>query len=320
MAIRPSVCLSVCLSVALDQNSRCNLLQISCGEEFSVALCDKGLLYSAGAAQHGQLGNGETGEHFITANKLAYANATSFNKRSTFCHAPTEKLHTNNDKNIKVVPLPDSANIRLQQVACGKHHTLALEAASEDDVPPRLFSWGCGDYGVLGHGVQQDDYFPRSVGALANLHLPTKDGSPTISAGQHCSLVTTAGSGHVYYWGKHRSVGEATMRPTLVDVLANNQHVVTHAAAGGQTVVCSTAHAQTVAWGAGSHGELGLTDKKSTAKPAFVPGLEGSQVIGLACGYGHTVFVVDGDGKKLPALAKNATAALEEGKGSTMNN
>ena len=42
------------------------------------------------------------------------------------------------------------------------------------------------------------------------------------------------GAGHVYYWGKHRSVGEATMRPQLVDVLANNQHIVKHVAAAHQ--------------------------------------------------------------------------------------
>jgi len=130
-------------------------------------------------------------------------------------------------------------------------------------------------------------------------------------------------NGHVYYWGKHRMVGEATMRPSLVDVLANNQHVVTHAAAGGQTVVCCTANAQTVAWGQGPHGELGLgTAKKSSAKPAFVDGLNGCRVAALACGYGHSVFVVRDEDKedkaavkKLPVLDPEAVQALEDNAG-----
>ena len=133
-------------------------------------------------------------------------------------------------------------------------------------------------------------------------------------------LLQTA-NGHLYYWGKHRSVGEATMRPTLVDVLSNNQHVVTQAAAGGQTVVCSTANAQTVAWGQGPHGELGLSaGKKSSAKPTFVDGLNGCRIMSLACGYGHTLFVVRDDDQedheavaKLPVLDVEAVhQALDE--------
>jgi alpha-tubulin suppressor-like RCC1 family protein len=77
-----------------------------------------------------------------------------------------------------------------------------------------------------------------------------------------------------------------------VDALANNQHVVSHCAAGGQTVICSTANAVTVAWGQGPHGELGLDAAKSSAKPTFVATLDGCRVADLACGYGHTLFVV----------------------------
>lgn len=115
-------------------------------------------------------------------------------------------------------------------------------------------------------------------------------------------------------------MGEATMRPSLVDALANNQHVVTHAAAGGQTVVCCTANAQTVAWGQGPHGELGLgVQKKSSAKPTFVDGINGCRVAALACGYGHTVFVVRDDDKedkaavkKLPVLDPEAVRELAD--------
>jgi hypothetical protein len=58
-------------------------------------------------------------------------------------------------------------------------------------------------------------------------------------------------NGHLYYWGKHRAIGESTMRPAIVDALANNGHVVLHADAGYQTVVASTANAVTVVWGQG---------------------------------------------------------------------
>ena len=75
--------------------------------------------------------------------------------------------------------------------------------------------------------------------------------------------------------------------------LANNEINVTHVAANGQTVVCCIATTQTVAWGQGGYGELGLEEKKSSAKPKFFKGLDGCHVISLACCYGHFVFVVE---------------------------
>jgi alpha-tubulin suppressor-like RCC1 family protein len=44
--------------------------KIACGEDFSIALDDQGVMYTTGSAEFGQLGNGETGEYFVTANKV----------------------------------------------------------------------------------------------------------------------------------------------------------------------------------------------------------------------------------------------------------
>jgi alpha-tubulin suppressor-like RCC1 family protein len=222
------------------------IVQIACGEDFTVALSSEGRIYTTGSSEYGQMANGETGEYFVAANKLAFANCNVLTVRTTFCHAPNEKLHMNNET-CKVVPI--SEDIRIQAIACGKHHAIAVEAASSTQ--PRVFSWGCGNYGCLGHGVQADEYFPRNVGSLHNAQL---GGDVRVTAGATCSLLQTS-NGHVYYWGKHRSVGEAMMRPQLVEALANNQHVVTHCAAGAQTVFCTTSMAQTVSWGQGPHGK-----------------------------------------------------------------
>lgn len=181
---------------------------------------------------------------------------------------------------------------------------------------------------LQGHGIQADELYPRLIGSLSHLKLPsTGDSRTVISAGQvrplpvffllrcwvknsshlyllflsnspqHCSLFQTV-NGHVYYFGKHRSVGEATMRPTLIDALSNNSHVVTLAKAGGSTVFCSTSNALTVAWGQGLYGELGFGTKKSSSKPDFVQNLRGCRIVDLGCGYGHTVFVVQNDDKE----------------------
>jgi alpha-tubulin suppressor-like RCC1 family protein len=269
-------------------------VQISAGEQLSVFLSDQGDLYTTGSSEFGQLGNGETGEYIQTAGKSAFANCNVFTLRSTFCHVPGEKLHGSAASNEKAIQMPGE-EIKLSHVACGKAHVVAIECVAKNH-PPRVFSWGCGNYGCLGHGAQKDEYFPRLVGNLSLGHVFKSNPPVKAIAGASCSMVLTQ-QGHVYYCGKHRSVGEAMMRPTLLAELANNSHVVTQVGAGAQTVVCSTKNAATVSWGQGPHGELGLEGKKSSAKPQFVATLDKCLVISMACGYGSTLFIVQQEDK-----------------------
>ena len=220
---------------------------------------------------------------------------------------------------VKCVPIGDSSSIRLATVSCGRNHLIAVEAPSSGGEVPRVFSWGCGDYGCLGHNIQADEYTPRMISAFRGPIFANNHPVECV-AGGNCSLVRTK-NGHVYYVGKHRQVGEATMRPTLIDALANNGHVVTAIGAGSQTVFCSTANGVTVSWGHGNHGELGYGtgENKSSAKPKFVNGLDSCMVTGLACGMGHTLFLVqdeDADDakaiKRIPNLEESDAAQLIE--------
>jgi alpha-tubulin suppressor-like RCC1 family protein len=102
------------------------------------------------------------------------------------------------------------------------------------------------------------------------------------------------------------------MQPRLVDALANNQHEVTHIAAGSGTVACTTTLGNTVVWGQGPYGELGLKDKRSSAQPTFVESLEGLKVSDLACGAGCILYVIKDD-KTLPTVDLEAVeTALKE--------
>merc|ERR1712028_248013 len=96
------------------------------------------------------------------------------------------------------------------------------------------FSRGCGSYGCLGHGPQKDEYRPRLV-SIFRSPIFAPNPPVRVSLGTTCSLALSS-NGHVYYWGKHKSSGEATMNPTVVDVLSNNGHVVTTLGSGNQTV------------------------------------------------------------------------------------
>ncbi|GMI27110.1 hypothetical protein TeGR_g7888 [Tetraparma gracilis] len=268
------------------------LAQASCGDFFTVCLDDEGRLYSTGLSQFGALGNGETGEFFVTASKLAFANCQKLTRRETFCRR---------DFNFKEADapefLPDSSTIRLQRIACGKSHTVAIECARVGGGPVRVFTWGCGDYGSLGHRVQKDEYYPRLVETLAG-PMFNSNAFTDVSAGTSCSMVNSE-NGQAYMWGKFRSVGEATMQPALIDFLANNGHEVAGLAAGNSTVILATAEGQTVSYGQGPYGELGygVDGAKSSSAPQFIESINGVKVMDVAAGYGHTLFVLSDEGK-----------------------
>jgi alpha-tubulin suppressor-like RCC1 family protein len=274
-------------------------------------------MYTCGSSEFGQLGNGETGERILTANKVTFDNRNVFERQSQFTHVPGEKAYGSGNKKDKVVEIQE--DIRIANVACGRYHCIAMEAPSQQQQqhPPRVFSWGCGNYGCLGHGVQADEYKPRLIASLSAGQTWSSNPPVSCTAGSSCSMVLTK-TGHVYYWGKHRSVGEAVMRPNILAELANNSHIAQHVGAGNQTVVISTKNAVTVAWGMGPHGELGFGDKKSSARPDFVSKLDKCRIQDLACGYGTTYYIIrkeDDDDeaaiKTLPVVSDETFIELE---------
>ena len=300
--IKQSGVLKACIVTGAkkDDDFVCKFVKIACGEDFSVALSDEGVMYTTGSAEFGQLANGETGEHFITANKLAFDNAFGFKAQTIFVENDPDDRNSS-DLSRKTVTIKNT--IKIQDIAAGKHHALALEASSVGaGVGTRIISWGCGNYGVLGHNRQKDEYYPRHISSLQRGMTFTK-----LAAGSNCSLALNV-QGHVYYWGNHRSNADAVMKPQLVDALANNQHNVTHMGAGPGNVACTTDLGNTVVWGAGPYGELGLDGKKSSAKPAFVDSISGLVVSDMAVGQGTILYVIKDD-KKLPKADLEAIEA-----------
>eukprot|EP00986_Skeletonema_menzelii_P009111 scaffold4057_cov155-Skeletonema_menzelii.AAC.1 len=314
-----------------DGEVNVKIVQVACGEEVSALLCSSGHLYTTGSSEYGLLGNGETGEYIITAGRLGYANCAKFMRRSIFVQSEADATAAaggttavgggvDSSGKVKCVSLEDGGQISLASISCGKNHFVAIEAAttSGSDVP-RVFTWGSGDYGCLGHGIQADEYYPRLVGALRGPIFANNHPVNAV-AGSNCTLVRTK-HGHVYYVGKHRQVGEATMRFTLIDALANNSHNVVAIGAGSATVFCSTKAGVTVSWGMGSHGELGYGtgENKSSAKPKFVNVLDSCLVSAVACGMGHTLFLIRNEDaedakalKKVPKVEKDDIAQFVE--------
>ena len=116
------------------------------------------------------------------------------------------------------------------------------------------------------------------------------------------------------------------MYATLIDVLANNGHVVTKCTGGATTVICTTEHGATVSYGNGPYGELGYGygAARSSSKPKFIDSLENVIVNSVVAGYAHTLFLLKNDTEdekkilsKLPKVEKDQFAggkSIKKGK------
>lgn len=155
-------------------------------------------------------------------------------------------------------------------------HTLAL---TEDG---RVYSWGDGEHGKLGHGNDDIQKLPRLITAdpLAGRFVTC------IAAGyKHSACVTR--EGELYTWGEGDSGrlghGDNNRRysPTLVLGIGQVGKVVcgiTHTlalAADGKTVW---------SFGSGDHGKLGHGDSSKVFKPQVIDGLLGHTIKKLVTG------------------------------------
>ncbi|XP_054929802.1 E3 ubiquitin-protein ligase HERC2 isoform X6 [Dermacentor andersoni] len=167
--------------------------------------------------------------------------------------------------------------VRKVAVHSGGRHALALT------VDGKVFSWGEGDDGKLGHGNRMSCERPRLVEALKSKRV--RD----ISCGSSHSAAITS-SGELYTWGlgEYGRLGHGDnltqLRPKQVLALSGQRIV---------QVACGSRDAQTLAlaedgtvysWGDGDFGKLGRGGSEGCSLPHAVERLQGLGVCQLECG------------------------------------
>lgn len=182
---------------------------IAAGYHHSMALSTKSQLYCWGSGWSGQLGTGT-------------------NKDATL---PTLiEVATKQDKTGKLV-----------RVAAGYHHSMALTDSG------RVYSWGTGDCGQLGHGPQQKRCLVPTLIAVA-----TDERFVTISASENHSVALTD-DGRVYTWGHNRwkQLGHdhTTSDKTHIPQLVPTSVTFTRIAAGSAHTIAISKEAQLYYWG-----------------------------------------------------------------------
>lgn len=259
----------------------------SCGSTFSMLLTKSGKVYTMGSSEKGQLGNGRTGEHFISGTKLAF---------NTFSEPFLVRQLA--DKNIV-------------QIACGQQHTIALDSDGF------VYVWGFGGYGRLGLGSQQDHLVPTLVPQFARENVLAR--ATAVFAGSTSSAVID-GQRMYYLAGKWKTSGEGSAGqgfmtfkylPDLMGVKVNN------AALGGVTLLCTATeeaalqgeHQATmnVCWGQNANcGELGLGAGKprSATKPMRCETLDGIAILDIAAGQNTTFYIARNMGQAYSDLPR----------------
>jgi len=179
-------------------------------------------------------------------------------------------------------------NLVVAQVACGYQHSVLISA-----VHGHIYTFGANARGECGLG-HLDPVVPRP--SLVNL-----DNGPALSAstkGGH--TIVMRGDGLLFGWGSNDSgqlgLGHSqtsVSTPTEIALLRN--HTLTLVVCGCFHTVCCASSGQTFVFGDNAVGQLGLGDSapESVLFPTPVPGLDGRKVESLACGFAHTVVILE---------------------------
>lgn len=245
--------------------------KVACGAEFSMFIDKPGYLFACGHPEYGQLGDGQDGKYFVSASKLSFHWVTEPQRIVAFL----QKGEDGQDEQAQGVAIVD--------IACGNNHTLALDAKK------RVFSWGFGGYGRLGHTTNKDEMLPR----LIQIFGREKMGATKIACGGTSSFAVNE-LDQFYFWGQLKASGEATMYPKPMQELSG--WPIDHISVGNKHVAIVSG-TDVITWGsAPTHGELGYGERcqvKSSTTPNIAAPFKHLHICAVACGYANTLFVAD---------------------------
>lgn len=231
---------------------------VSCGPWHTALVTSAGHLFTFGDGTFGALGHGDKA-------------SASFPKE-------VESL-----KGLKTV-----------RVACGVWHTAAVVEVimgysdANTCSSGKLFTWGDGDKGRLGHGDKEQKLVPTCVAALVDYDFRQ------VACGHSLTVALTT-SGHVYTMG-------STVYGQLGDPHATGQHpllvegklweaFVDEIACGSHHVAVLTHKTEVYTWGKGANGRLGHGDVQDRHTPTLVEALKDKQVKSISCGSSFTAAV-----------------------------
>eukprot|EP00727_Mastigamoeba_balamuthi_P008199 m51a1_g400 hypothetical protein (534) ;mRNA; r:719405-722338 len=279
-----------------------HVVQVSCGNKFTLAVLESGELYWWGDNQNGTLFPAvavaptllqvprKVSRVFAGLNRIAFTTdggdlfAWGFNANGELGLGDTRARSVPTE-----VGFFKYQGAQLSDLCFGGYHSVALTTTGA------VFTWGRNDYGQLGHGDKTARSTPAAVSAIA--------GVAHIAAGSsHTAVITEEGA--VLTWGANGSgqlgiAGVASERsapqPAFVEALASSR-AISVSCGVGHTVV-ATSNGEVLSCGRNESGQLGVGDIAERKVPVRVApfGSEGVNAIRVVC-RGNTSLVVCGNG------------------------
>lgn len=263
---------------------------------FEVALLSDGTVWTAGANDMGQLGDGTTTNRstyakvagvtdvvqIATADRLVVALRSN---GSVWAWGRNDYGQVGDGTTVnRLTPVATSLTGVAQVVAIGQTAFALLNDGT-------VRAWGRGDFGQLGDG---------SVRA-ANTAAPTPvtvqglTGVTAISAVADGAGMAVMGDGTVRTWGRNRFgiLGNGTTTDSATPVVVTGLSGVTKVAGGAQSAYALLSDKTVRSWGLNPNGQLGDGTTTNSTTPVVVSGLSNVSKIGAGWGVFHALL---GDG------------------------
>ncbi|KAL6519004.1 hypothetical protein OROHE_017428 [Orobanche hederae] len=295
----------------IDALSNTNIELVACGEYHSCAVTLSGDLYTWGNGHFGLLGHGNEvsrwvpkrvngpleGIHVssISCGPWHTAVVTSAGQLFTFGDGTFGVLgHGNRESISKPREVESLKGLRTVRAACGVWHTAAVvevmvgTSSSTNCSSGKLFTWGDGDKGRLGHGDKESKLVPTCVAALVEPNFCQ------VVCGHSLTVALTT-SGHVYTMGSsvYGQLGNPQADGKLPSRIEGKlvKSFVEEIACGAYHVAVLTSRTEIYTWGKGANGRLGHGDTDDRDSPSLVEALKDKQVKSIACGTNFSVAI-----------------------------
>ncbi|XP_078442230.1 PH, RCC1 and FYVE domains-containing protein 1-like isoform X2 [Wolffia australiana] len=287
----------------IEALSNMNVESVACGERHTCAVTLSGDLYTWGDGSRGhwiprRVDGPLYGLHVSSVSCGAWHTAvvTSSGQLFTFGDGTFGVLGHGDRRSVSTPREVDSLKgLRTVRAACGVWHTAAVvevitghtgyQNASSSG---KLFTWGDGDKGRLGHGDKEPRFLPTCVASLIEASFCR------VACG-HSMTVGLTTSGHVYTIGSpvYGQLGNPQAdgkHPVCVGGKLSNSFVE-EISCGAYHVAVLTSRTEVYTWGKGANGRLGHGDTHDRNAPALVEALKDRQVRSIVCGADFTACI-----------------------------
>ncbi|GAB4831743.1 hypothetical protein Ancab_005755 [Ancistrocladus abbreviatus] len=296
----------------VDAIKNINFEVVACGENHSCALSLSGDLYMWGGRRYGLglPGQWDVVSHCVPKRLIGplegvHVTSVSCGPWHTAIVTSSGQLFTFGDGTFGVLGHGDRGSVsrpreveslkglRTIRAACGVWHTAAVievmvGSTNSSNCSGKLFTWGDGDKGRLGHGDEEARLVPTCVAALVEPNFCQ------VACGHSLTVALTI-AGQVYTMGSavYGQLGNpqaAGMLPTRVEgkLLRN---FVEEISCGAYHVAVLTSRTEVYTWGKGANGRLGHGDTDDRNLPTLVEAIKDKQVKSIACGADFTAVI-----------------------------